>query len=180
MRCLKKCAQVILLSMLAGTACTASEPVQKVKIMKDAVSSQPLQAGISLTAADGSSAAVESPMVVFHVSNVSDEAVNMLKWNTPLETELSADVFEVRRDGQPVEYLGRMVKRGTPAEGDFISIPPGGRVNVIIDLARYYDMSEPGHYSVSYKPDLIDGVVQLNQQTPVTMEAQTLILVVGD
>ncbi len=169
---------VLLLTLLAGAACSAGEwageEAPEKKVMHEQARLQPLQAGIALVTEDTRSAADERPQVVFHVSNSGEQPVRMLTWNTPLEKELSADVFEVVRDGKPVEYLGRMVKRGEPQERDFVEVPAGGRVEAIIDIARYYDISEPGAYTLSYKSYRIGDVMQLNQETPVTMDTDLL------
>lgn len=184
MRGLLSVTPVLLLSLLAGAACSAGElpgeEGSEKKIMHEQVRLQSLQAGIELATADSRSAADEQPQVVFHVSNSSEQPVKMLIWNTPLEKELSADVFEVVHNGKPVEYLGRMVKRGEPQESDFVEVPAGGRVEATIDIARYYDISEPGGYALSYKSHRIGDVMQLNQKTPVTMDTDLLTFTVAE
>ena len=175
MRCLKQVSQVVLLSVLAGGACTASEQIQKEGVTREEASVQALHAGIELVVADsGVSVAEKPPMILFYVTNTSDDAVRLLRWNTPLEKELSADVFLVSLNGQAVDYQGRMVKRGAPGEQDYLDIPAGGRVEARVDIARYYDVAATGSYTISYKPYVVDGVVQLNQQTPVVMDPQEL------
>lgn len=174
MNCLMRTTGVAVLSLLAGTACTASEQVPKANGMQQVVNEQSLRAGIEPQGED--SAAEQSFSVIFYIANATDQAVSVLAWNTPLEKELSADVFDVSLDGQLMPYQGRMVKRGTPQPTDFIHIPAGGRVEADVDIARYYDMSAAGSYRVSYKADMVDGVTQLNQQTPVSMVSQVITL----
>ena len=114
--------------------------------------------------------------ITFHVLNASDAAVDMLIWNTPLERELSADVFTVTFNGMPMDYLGRMVKRSTPSEKDYLKIPAHKRVEALVDLAVYYEMSEPGEYEVSFTPSIVNGQNCLNEETPVQLDTTTLTI----
>lgn len=166
------------LSLLAGSACTASDQSHKTGRVEQSVSEQNLHAGISTVSAEERGTAGHSSRLVFHVENRSDKPVSVLTWNTPLEKELSADVFEVSLNGQLMAYQGRKVKRGTPQAEDYIRIPTGGRIETVVDIARYYDMSQSGRYTVLYRPDEIGGVTRLNQQTPVSMEQRSLVLII--
>jgi hypothetical protein len=49
-----------------------------------------------------------------------------------------------------------MVKREAPRPEDYITIEPNGSVSVEVDLAEYYDISEPGEYDVRYKLAILD------------------------
>ncbi|MGQ7846235.1 hypothetical protein ACUNV4_17255 [Granulosicoccus sp. 3-233] len=170
MNAVRSVARVLVLSLLAGTACSASDKLPQEDVMPAEIGQQTLQAGIELATAAGEG----PPPIVFHVSNHASQAVDILTWNTPLEKELSADVFVVVRDGKTMEYLGRMVKRGSPQPHDYVTVPAGGRVDATVDIGQYYDMSEPGDYSISYRPYLVDGLMQLNQETPIAMKKATL------
>ena len=114
--------------------------------------------------------------ITFHVLNTSDAAVDMLIWNTPLERELSADIFTVTFDGVPMAYQGRKVKRSTPSAKDYLRIPAHERVEALLDMAVYYEMSEPGEYQVRFTPPIIDGQSRMNEQTLVQLEATTLTI----
>ena len=49
----------------------------------------------------------------FTLRNDSAEDVFILQWQTPLRA-LEHEIFDVRRDGRPVEYLGPHIKFGPP------------------------------------------------------------------
>ena len=93
----------------------------------------------------------------FTLSNTSGGPITVLKWNTPLEG-FSSNVFRVTRDGEPVRYVGRLVKRGAPRPEDYLTIEPGGEVSAEVDLAEGYAVWEAGRYEVSYRLHLLDAV----------------------
>jgi peptidyl-Lys metalloendopeptidase len=93
--------------------------------------------------------------ILFRLTNNSNETVNVLKWNTPLEG-INNDLFRIEKDGKPAIYLGRMVKRGAPEPEDYITIEPNSSVSVEVDLTEYYDISEPGQYDVRYRLAILD------------------------
>ncbi|MBZ5523396.1 MAG: hypothetical protein LAP21_14260 [Acidobacteriia bacterium] len=73
----------------------------------------------------------------------------LLRWNLPQDGHLTSALFEVTRDGHPVEYHGRMVKRRvTPA--DYISMEPGKEYSATLSLSQAYDVTPPGQYKVRY------------------------------
>ncbi|ASJ74434.1 hypothetical protein [Granulosicoccus antarcticus] len=158
-----------LMMVLGGSACSASEQINKVVKMPEDSMQAVLVAGIE---ADDDKA-VRSELT-FYVRNNSDTEIDLLIWNTPLERNLSADVFTVTLDGEPVAYEGRMVKRSSPSEEDYLKIPAHERVDVQMNIADYYAMSAPGEYAVSFTPTTIDGHVHLNEQTLVQLETETL------
>ncbi len=192
---LKRVSRVVILSLLAGSACSASEELPKTSAVKEASSVKTLQAGIELVSAGTGSEQRHGPSVLFYLDNPRGQTVNVLKWNTPLEEELSADVFLVARNGKPVDYLGRMVKRGSPQKHDYVDVPAGGRIESTVDIGRYYDIAEPGAYTIAYKPLQVtsqedsqedsratsqtESVVQLNQETLVTMSTDSLTFTVS-
>jgi peptidyl-Lys metalloendopeptidase len=61
---------------------------------------------------------------------------------------LTNSLFEITRDGKPVEYHGRMVKRQVTTS-DYIRMKPG-KYSATISLAQAYDVKPPGHYTVRY------------------------------
>ena len=140
-------------------------------LIQNASGPQLLVAGIELT-----DDTVVPTDIRFHVLNTSDAAVSMLIWNTPLEQELSADIFTVTLNGVPMPYLGRMVKRSTPSEKDYLAVPAHESIEALVDMATYYEMSEPGEYQVRFTPSIIDGQSRLNEQTPVQIDTTTLTI----
>lgn len=127
-----------------------------------------------IVAAQNADAIMELP-VLFYVTNNGPEAVELLKWNTPLEAVLSADVFTVTRDGEAVGYIGRTMKRASPGAGDFVVLDPGARKEALIDIARYYDAGAAGEYQIAFTPlggaegYVNNGVAVAIEPSPVTV-----------
>ncbi|HWR13412.1 MAG TPA: M35 family metallo-endopeptidase [Terriglobales bacterium] len=93
--------------------------------------------------------------VRFHLTNTSGAALNVLKWQTPLE-EFTAPIFQVHKDGVLVPYIGKLVKRGAPTADDYVSIAPGQTVSSTIDLAEGYAIADSGQYTVEFSSALLD------------------------
>jgi peptidyl-Lys metalloendopeptidase len=91
------------------------------------------------------------------ITNRGERAVRVPGWQVPGAT-LDANLFDVTRDGEPVAYLGRMLKRGAAQPGDFVTLQPGQSVRGRTELTGHYDMVDGGEYLVSYRLDLMDGV----------------------
>jgi len=85
------------------------------------------------------------------ISNNTDENVKVLKWNTPLENEIKNDLFDITINKEKVRYIGKMVKRGTPTESDYLTFQPKESKVISVKLSDYYDMSREGYYNVTYK-----------------------------
>lgn len=105
----------------------------------------------------------ESPMVTVTLANRGAADVYLVRWQTPV-AGIDADVFEVTRDGEPVDYTGRLVKFARPTANDYVRIPAGGSLSARVDLAAAYDFSKRGEYSVRYRVNLQDA---LRDATPV-------------
>jgi peptidyl-Lys metalloendopeptidase len=105
--------------------------------------------------------------IKFTLTNNSNETINVLKWNTPLEG-VNNDIFKIEKDGKPAVYLGKMVKRGGPRPEDYITIEPRGSVSVDVDLTEHYDISEPGQYDVRYRLPILD----VGRESPQTLASR--------
>ena len=55
--------------------------------------------------------------------NRSAETVLVPRWLVP-GARLESDLFAVTRDGEPVAYVGRRVKRAAPSAADFVTLAP--------------------------------------------------------
>jgi hypothetical protein len=85
----------------------------------------------------------------FTLENLSSDTLFVLTWYTPLEG-LKGEVLEVLRDGKPVPYEGRMVKRGSPRAQDYVRIQRRRSKSATVDLATAYDMGARGEYQVKF------------------------------
>ena len=94
--------------------------------------------------------------VVVTITNSSKVTEYLLRWQTPFEP-LTSPLFEVTRDGIPVRYLGRQVKRAPPGAADYIALAPGASRSVRVELSSLYQMGGTGSYSIRYR----GGALQL-------------------
>ena len=107
---------------------------------------------ISMVAATGSSSAFLGAVDIT-VTNTSRHAVRVPKWQLPSDF-VEQKVFQVSRDGQPVQYEGPMIKRPLPTAADFKVLRPGESYRTTVDLSAAYDLSRTGQYTVTYASPL--------------------------
>lgn len=110
------------------------------------------------------------------ITNNSARTMVVPRWQVP-GARLEADLFQVTRDGRPVDYTGILVKRSAPAPADFVAIAPGQSISGRTELSRHYDMASGGEYLVSYRLDLADGsrVVELSSEAEMAASAAVAI-----
>jgi peptidyl-Lys metalloendopeptidase len=90
----------------------------------------------------------QTPKVTVTMRNQGQARVQMLRWALP-DTELEESLFDVKRDGQPVQYLGAHFKRGPARAEDYVHLKPGESLTRTVDLSLFYDLSKTGTYSIS-------------------------------
>ncbi|MFC5461644.1 M35 family metallo-endopeptidase [Massilia niabensis] len=96
-------------------------------------------------------------LVTVTLTNTGSTPERLLKWRTPFVAPEAA-LFDITRDGQPVRYLGRKVKRAAPVEADYIGLAPGESRSARVELSSTYDMAITGAYAVRYRvPALATG-----------------------
>jgi peptidyl-Lys metalloendopeptidase len=123
-----------------------------VALLVSAVGASAAPRGLSseIQAEKASLGVADDVYVRFTLHNESSEDLYVLSWQTPLRG-VDENIFEVRRDGQPVDYIGRLFKWATPTAEDFIRIPAGGSVSARVELSSVYDISRSGEYSIQYR-----------------------------
>jgi peptidyl-Lys metalloendopeptidase len=89
----------------------------------------------------------EPAVVEVTITNTTDHAIQLLSWSVP-DSDLQDPLFLVTRDGQPVRYTGPLYKRGQPDASDFITLAPGATLSRSVDIARFYDVTATGNYTV--------------------------------
>jgi hypothetical protein len=97
----------------------------------------------------------EAAQVTFTLKNPTDKAWKILTWYSPLEG-IEANLFQVTREGEEVEYLGRLLKRGNPPASAYLTLGPKSSTAVRLNLAKAYDLGKPGEYTVSFDGYLND------------------------
>ncbi len=135
--------------LVAGTAVLAGAIAAATAASPNATKN-PLR--ISIAAATGSAADFLGAVEV-SVTNTSGHTVRVPRWELPSDF-IEAKVFEVTRDGQPVQYEGPMIKRPLPQAADFAILRAGETLRVVVDLSSAYDLSKTGDYTVTYKVPL--------------------------
>ena len=100
--------------------------------------------------------------VQFVLSNSGDTDVSVLTWETPLEAELTQDVFHLTSStngkpnvfGERARYSGRLIKRGHPQAKDFVTVKAGDSVSSVVALSDYYLVGD-GVHSVTYAGEMV-------------------------
>jgi peptidyl-Lys metalloendopeptidase len=111
----------------------------------------------TLEAQKGFIGASDDAVVKITYRNDSKEDLYLVRWQTALQG-VEENLFDVRLDGQPVAYTGRLYKRATPTAADYVRIPAGGSVSADVELTSVYDLSRTGEYSIRYQVSLQDGL----------------------
>lgn len=106
---------------------------------------------VELVAQSNKSMPTES--VRWQITNTSNEAVYVLRWETPLDG-LSRSIFEVSQNGKPVRYMDKLVHWGHPEAKDFVKIAPGQTLSADVNLAASYEMTQAGAYTVNFEGQL--------------------------
>ncbi len=90
----------------------------------------------------------QSLEVSFYLNNGTDAAIEVLPWATPLEVNISADLFAVMKDDEALPYVGRVVKRKAATAEDYITLESGEQLETTLNLSQAYDVSAAGDYRI--------------------------------
>jgi len=107
-------------------------------------------------------------IVELSINNPTSENIEVLQYFTPLEGILG-EVFTVEFQGEPLDYLGPMVKRKPPTEEDWLPINANETLTAKIDISPYWDMSEAGEYTLNLTSDF--SYRSESQEEPATLAA---------
>ena len=99
----------------------------------------------------------ESAVVRVALRNDSKADVYVPYWQTALRG-VHANLFDVRLNGKPVAYVGRLYKWATPTAEDYVRIPAGRELTAEVDLSRYYDLTRTGEHSIRYRVPVQDAL----------------------
>lgn len=141
-------------ALLATTMVAATGAAFAARQSTPAFAANPLR--ISMLA-DAGGAQPFMGTVQIRITNQSAEVVKVPSWQLPAAVA-SGRLFDVTRDGKPVDYLGPMVKRSAPVEADLVVFQPFESKLVSLDLGAAYDLSQGGDYSVRFR-SLLQGAV---------------------
>ncbi|GAB3371753.1 M35 family metallo-endopeptidase [Massilia agri] len=108
--------------------------------------------GVAVTLVPEKTALGQTDDVVVRVTftNTSSVPQYILKFRTPFNG-IEEALFDIKRDGQPVPYLGAHIKRAAPTRSDYFVLKPGASHSMKVELSALYDMSVSGDYQIAYK-----------------------------
>lgn len=86
----------------------------------------------------------------FTLTNPTAESLWVAGWMLP-SADMDNQLFTVKRDGEPVTYLGILAKRAAAMAEEWIEIKAGQSYTVTFDPTADYDMSGKGQYSVEFR-----------------------------
>ncbi len=140
--------------------------------------------GLSARLAEDKAWVGESEDLAVRLTLANDGAatVRLPRWLTPFHG-VEADLFDVRLNGEPVAYLGRLVKRAAPRAEDYLEILPGQSLAGMVELSAIYDMRRPGEYTVAYRAFLgapIDLTLGRGQEPALTRSNEVAVWREGD
>jgi len=128
----------LLSRVVAGAACMAIAGAAHAQI------------NVTLSPAQPTIGRGDNVLVRVTLTNTSGTVQHLLRWRTP-QQGLEAPLFEVQRDGQPVRYLGRRIKRAAPGPADYLRLDPGASLTHTVELSRVYEMTITGNYTIRYR-----------------------------
>ncbi|WP_426175878.1 M35 family metallo-endopeptidase [Massilia sp. TWR1-2-2] len=115
-------------------------------------SAQAASNGIAVSISTEKSSLGKSDDVVVTVTltNTAASPQAVLKWHTPFGGEIEEPLFDIRRDGAKVPYLGARYKRPAPTAADYYVLAPGASRSARVELSSLYEMSVTGDYTIRY------------------------------
>jgi len=96
----------------------------------------------------------KSGEIIVSLSNHSKQDIEVLKWNTPFEKTLNADIFDVHMGSSDKVYIGRTVKRVKAQDSDYMLLEAGSTEKVKVSLPTYYAIQKKGEYSVKLDTEI--------------------------
>jgi hypothetical protein len=90
-----------------------------------------------------------TPHLQATLHNAGALTVRLLRWGTPFEGVWRAPLVQIEHDGQPLDYLGPMVKRRAPQPNDHLTLRPGQSLQVSLPLSPVWAVDAPGRYRIS-------------------------------
>lgn len=87
--------------------------------------------------------------------NTGAVPIRLLRWNTGFGDNIG-EVFHISRDGSPLPFKGPVGMRSEPVGQDYLSLQPGQRETATYDITAYYEVIQPGTYTVTYSNPVRD------------------------
>jgi len=103
--------------------------------------------------------------VSFVIKNGTNKAIQLLKWGTPLEGQLTRNSFRVTYKNKELPYQGRLFKRAKPTKKDFIILAPLTSLQADITISADYPISNAGQYTIAYRTSYLSVENFSNQES---------------
>lgn len=129
---------------------------------RDGVSPQVTEK-LSVASADG------KVLVKVTVDNQSDKVIYVAR-SLMTATEPEGRMFEVRdsSNGDPLDYVGMMVKRPPPGKKDYVAVKPHSKLSNTLDITQSYHFQAGRHaYQVNLAGSYLADLNKLDQETAV-------------
>jgi hypothetical protein len=108
-------------------------------------------------------------LVRLTIDNQSDNTVYVPR-TVASDKELFGAWFDVRdsSNGDPIDYVGPVVKRAPLGKNDYLAVKPHSRHRNTIDITRAYAFMQGRHtYQLNFAGNYVADVKQVAQLTPV-------------
>ena len=154
---------------------------------------------LTISASQRSFAANEPVLIDFTLrNNDPKKSARILDWDIPCDAEdgLSSpedsvtemSFFKIATSGgQVAKYLGALLKRSSPSEGNYKRLKPGEEVSCTIDLGQYFEFNSSDGDDDDYIIQYSVTSMELSKPTAVNttntleiLESNTLIIKIGD
>ena len=154
---------------------------------------------LSISASQSSFAASEPVLIEFTLRNNDPKrSARILDWDIPCDTEdgLSSPEESVTEmsffkiatsDGQVAKYLGALLKRTAPSEGNYKRLKSGEQVSCNIDLGKYFEFNSSDGDDDDYIIQYSVTSMELSKPTTVNatntleiLESNTLTIKIGN
>jgi hypothetical protein len=108
-------------------------------------------------------------LVKITIDNQSDKPVYVAR-SLMSATEPEGRIFDVRdsSNGDPLDYVGMMVKRPPPGKKDYVAVKPHSKLSNTIDITQSYRFQAGRHaYQVNLAGSYLTDLNKLEQETAV-------------
>lgn len=124
-----------------------------IMLLGSSVYASPKDLDISLSLTDNNALSItetEDVMVRFTLTNHGKKSLKVLKWALPF-SNVDEKLFDVTLDGEQVEFLGRVYKRGEASSADYITVGADETIARDVAITKLYDFTKSGLYTIQYR-----------------------------
>ena len=92
------------------------------------------------------------------LTNYTDKPVIFFIWNTPFDSAVNGRFLSILdlTTNQPLDYRGRLVKRGNPSPADYRTLAHGDAVFNSLDISKSYNFCANSRYMITLLGSIYD------------------------